>query len=95
MHPKKADLALKTRLRLLKKFFFNLFYFFGCAGSLLLQRLFSSCGEQGLRSSCDAQASHSGGFSCYKAWALGRAGFRSCGTWTQQLRLSGPEAQAQ
>ena len=33
-------------------------------GSLLLCRLFSSCGNGGLLSSCSAQASHCSGFSC-------------------------------
>ena len=33
-------------------------------------------------SSCGAQASHCGGFSCFRARALGHAGFRSCGAWT-------------
>ena len=32
---------------------------------------FSSCREQGLFSSCVAWASHCGGFSCCRAWALG------------------------
>ena len=31
------------------------FFFFGCAGSLLLCGLFSSCRQQGLLSSCCAQ----------------------------------------
>ena len=31
---------------------------FGCAGSLLLRELSSSCGEWGLLSSCGVQASH-------------------------------------
>ena len=48
------------------KFDFSLFIF-GGTGSLLLQRLFSSCGMQGLLSSCGAWASHCGGFSCYRA----------------------------
>ena len=46
----------------LKKFFFNLF--FVCAGSSLLHGLFSSCGEQGLFSSCETRVSHCSGFSC-------------------------------
>ena len=51
-------------------FFFNLKKkVFGCAESSLLQRLFSSCSEWGLFSSCGVQASHSGGFCC-SAWAL-------------------------
>ena len=36
-------------------------------GSSLLWRLFSSCSEQGLLSTCTAPASHCGGFSC--CWA--------------------------
>ena len=32
-------------------------------------------------SSCGAQAAHCGGFSCFRAWALGHAGFRRCGAW--------------
>ena len=50
---------------------------FGCAGSSLLLRLLSSCGEQGLLSSRGVQASRCGGFSC-AARALGHAGFSSC-----------------
>ena len=39
--------------KLNEKIFFNVYLFFGCAGSLsLLYGLFSSCGEQGLLSSC-------------------------------------------
>ena len=34
-------------------------------------RTFSSCGEQGLLSSCSAQASHCGGFPCWGVRALG------------------------
>ena len=51
---------------------------FGCAGSLLqfacsslMAQAFSSCIEHGLLSSCGAQASHCGGFSCFRAQALG------------------------
>ena len=40
-------------------------------------------------SSCAAQASHCSGFSCYRAQALGRTGFRSCGTWAPQLQHMG------
>ena len=42
-------------------------FIFGCAGSLLLCGLFSSCSEQGLVSSCGARASHCSGFSCHGA----------------------------
>ena len=30
---------------------------------------------------CGPQLSSCGGFSCCRPWALGHAGFRSCGTW--------------
>ena len=47
--------------------FFNLFFnFFGCAGSLLLSRLYYSCGNKSY-SSCSTQASHCSGFS----WHMG------------------------
>ena len=45
-----------------------------CAGSSWLLRLFSSCGEQGLLSSCRARTSHRGGFSCWEAQAPGHVG---------------------
>ena len=48
---------------------FNLYLFIcGCAEFLLLW-LFSSCGEQGLLSSCSVGASHGRGFSCCRARA--------------------------
>ena len=62
---------------LFKKLFIYLFIF-GCTA---VHRLFPSCGKQGLLSSSGAQASHSCGFSCCKAWSLEHAGFSSCGTW--------------
>ena len=57
-------------LRWVSVFFFP----FGCAGSSLVLRLFSSCSEQGPLSTSGARASHCGGFSCCGARALGRAG---------------------
>ena len=33
----------------------------------------------------------SGGFSCYRAWALGPTGFSGCSMWTQQLLLKAQE----
>ena len=57
-------------------FFLILFYLFifGCAGSSLLRRLFSSCDTQRLLSSCSVQASHWGGLSSWRLWALGCPG---------------------
>ena len=60
------------------QFFKNLFisFTFGCAGSLLLCGLFSSCSEQELLSNCGARASH------WAASLLGELERRlsSCGT---------------
>ena len=55
------------------------FFVFGCAGSLLLHRLFSSWSEWGPLSSCCA--SHCGGFSYFRAQALS--------LWAQKLWLPG------
>ena len=47
---------------------------FGGVGSSLLQELVSSCSEQGLNSSCGAQASQCGVCSCCRAQDLGFTG---------------------
>ena len=47
---------------------------------------FSSHREQELLSICRAQDSHCGGSSCCQAWALGHAGFSSCGAQAKLLR---------
>ena len=44
---------------------------------MLLPGLFSSCGDQSLLSSCNAQASRCRDFSCCRTPALGHVGFRS------------------
>ena len=51
-----------------------IYFMFGCAGSLLLYGLSSSCGEWGLLSSYGAQTSHYSGFSCCRAQAPGCLG---------------------
>ena len=79
----------KLKLSLKKKIIFEL------AGSSVLCSVFSSCGEQGLLSSCSAWASHCGGFSGCRAQALGYSGFSSCDAQAQQLQLRGSRAQAQ
>ena len=48
-----------------------------------------------LFSSCDVQASHWGGFSYCRAWALGCVGFNSCSTRGQYLWLVGSGVHAQ
>ena len=56
---------------------------------------FSSCSEWGATLRCGAQASHCGGFSCCRGWALGTwtsivmaCGLSSCGSWAPKCRLS-------
>lgn len=46
---------------------------------------FSSCRELGLLPSCGVRASYCRDFSCRRAQAIGRSGFRSCGTRAQWL----------
>ena len=65
----------------------NFYFIFGCAGSLLLCGLFSSCSERGLLPS-GVRASHCSGFSYLGAWALGLTGFGRCGSWALEHRLS-------
>ena len=70
-----------------------LFIYFGCAGSPLLCRLFSRCGEWGLLSTWGVQASHCGGFSSCGALALWDVGFSVCGMWAPRLQSPGSRAQ--
>ena len=61
-----------------------MYFIFGCTKSSLLPEAFSSCSEQGLLASCRVQASHCGGFSCCRPWALG--------LWAQWLWHTGSVA---
>ena len=60
----------------------------GCTGSLLQRGLFSGVGEQGLLSSCGAQASRGSSLSCCEARARGCAGFSSCSSRALRHRLN-------
>ena len=89
-------LVTSTTIILVQVFFCFFLYFFSCAGSWLLHRLFSSCRKQGLFSSCSVWASHCSGSSWCEAWALGaRAsvlgahGLTSCGSWALEHKLNG------
>ena len=57
-----AHTVLVVSVHILKLLFFKCLFIFDCAGSSVLLRLFSSCREQGLLSSCSARPSHCGGF---------------------------------
>ena len=62
-------------------------FIFGCAGSSVLHRRFSSWGEKELLSRCPEQASPCGGFSRCGARALGHAGSAAAvpGLWSTGL----------
>ena len=78
------------------------FFTFGCVGSLLLCTGFLQLQRAGATLHCGAWASHWGGFSCCRAWALGTwaslvvaHGLSSCGSRALEHRLSSCGAQAQ
>ena len=62
--------SLSFLCSLLKKEEKIIYLFIGCAGSLLLQGLFSSCSKWGLFSSCGVQLSHCSDFSYCGIWTL-------------------------
>ena len=57
----------------------TVFFIFGCVGSSLLFRLFSSCGAQGLLATCRVWAPHGCGFSHCSSRSLEHR-LSSCGT---------------
>ena len=69
----------------------NFIYLFGCAAYSLLHRLFSSCGKQGLLSSCCVWASSGSGFLCCvqstssRAWGLQQSQFPGSELWHMGL----------
>ena len=63
--PVLSNIMLGIRLCFWFCFNFTYFIYFGLCGSLLLHKLFSSCGEQGLLSSCGLWAPYCGGLSCW------------------------------
>ena len=68
-------------------------FIFGCAGSPLLHRLFSRCGEWGHCSLVAVLRLLTAVASCFGTWAPRHTGLSSCGTWAQQLWLPGSGAQ--
>ena len=62
---RKTNVPLSFSYQLSVHFLIILFiylFIFGCAGSSLVRRLFSSCGKWALLSRCGVRASHYGGF---------------------------------
>ena len=86
--------SFRSHMGFLKKLFMYSFIF-GCAGSLLLHRHFSSCGKHGATPSWGALVSHCSGFSCCRTEAPGHlgitavaCGLRSCRSQTLEHRLN-------
>ena len=67
---------------------------FGCVGSSLLRVGFLQLRRAGATLRCGVRASHCGGFSCCRAWALEHR-LSNCDTRAQQLWLTGSRMQAQ
>ena len=63
--------------------FFKLIFYFWLCWVFIATWVFSSCGVQGLLSSCSTWAPHCSGFSCCRIWALGCSGFSSCSAQVQ------------
>ena len=61
---------------------------FWLCGVFIAARLFSSCGDWGLLSSCDMWTSHSCDFSSCRACALGCMGFSSWAFWALEHKLN-------
>ena len=70
-------------------------FIFGCVGSSLLCTGFLQLRRVGATLRCGVWASHCGVF--FLLWSMGsrHMGFSSCGTWAQELWLTGCRAQAQ
>ena len=86
------DLMVHQSLRIFSflTFFFKKMYLSMAAlGLRCCWWTFSRCRELGLHSSCRAQASHCGGFSCCGTQAVEHTGFSSCCMRAQWLWLMG------
>ena len=76
-------------------FFFIFIYFLDAQGLCCCAHGLSLVVERGgIPSSCSTWASYCGGFSCYRAQALGHAGFSSCSSQALEHRFSSCGARA-
>ena len=75
--------------------FIYLFIFLDVLGLRCCVRAFLQLQRAGATLPCGAQASHCGGFSCCRAWALGARASVVVAHGLQQLWLTGSRAQAQ
>ena len=75
----------KPHLVMMCVFFFKLFIylFLAALGLHCCAQAFSSCGERGATLRCNEQASHCGGFSCWRSMGSRHVGFSSCGIRAQ------------
>ena len=74
--------------------YYYYYYYYWLCWDFTATWAFSSCSEQGLLSSCSLRAPHCSGFSCWRARALGRSGFSSCGSWAPGRAFSSCGTQA-
>ena len=81
--PKEMRTLLQLFSHLFKNYVFTCFWLCWVFTAMWA---FSGRRERELLSSCRAQAFHCGGSSCCQAWALGHAGFSSCGAQAKLLR---------
>ena len=63
--------------------FLVLFIYFWLCWGFVAVWAFSSCAEEGLLSSCSAQAPQCSVISSCRTWALGHSGLSSCSIWAQ------------
>ena len=89
------------RVLVMPYFFFKKLVYFWLCWVFVAAQLFSSFGEQGLRPSCDVQASHCDGSSCCRAQVLGfqaavvaAYALSRCGSRAPEHQLSCRGAQA-
>ena len=78
--------------KLFAKFLKNclLIYFWLCWVFIAVRDFLYSCQKRRLLFSCDAPASHCGGFSCCRAWALEGEDVSSCGPWAPSCGSQAP-----
>ena len=80
-----------VKIAMTKNIFFNKFIYLGCIESLLLHADFLWLRWAGATLCCGAQASHCGGFSCCRAWALGTRTSVAVACWLSSCGLQALE----
>ena len=93
----KRKFSLLSKEKVLDFFFFNIFYiiYFWLCWVFIAAHGLSLVWTVGATLHCSVRASHHGGFSCYRTWALGMWSsvvvarrLSSCGSWALECGLS-------